>query len=993
MTPRERHQHAMELFDAACDLAPDARDAFLRDRSADDHELYNLVVSLLEADHASDPAVDAGESDQGFVPQAAGLFERAASSLPERIGRYRIVGRVGEGGMGIIYEAEQSAPKRRVALKVIRPGLVNDEALRRFDLETHVLGQLQHVGIAQIFEAGIEEVGSEACPFFAMEFIDGPPIDRFADLHELDLRDRLELIARVCDAAHHAHQRGVIHRDLKPANVLVVAPHPDDTGTRAGDRLGQPKVLDFGIARATSKELQTVTVQTETGQLIGTLAYMSPEQVSGTPDAIDIRSDVYAIGVMLYELLTGHRPLDLSGMSIIDAAQTVRETEPARPGTLNTQIRGDLETIIAHAIAKEADQRYPSAHELGEDLRRFLRDEPILAQPHSRWYYLRKFTRRNRGLVGGAIATSIALVAGVIVASVLLLNAIRANQQLTRSIDDLERVSTFQQSQFDKFDPRAMGESLRTLLMDEAPSADRTELQAILGRINLTNAARGVLDETLVVPSLDAVDSTFADRPRIRASLYGAAGTTRMRVGLYRQAREPLEQALAILTEEHGDQHPKTLEAITNLLRLDLDAGYADDAAQRADRLAEIINAEGWNDDLLRFQTMISIAHARANAGSADEAITMLAEAAAGIESIEGPDHRDVLVAHGLRADMLSTAGRFTDAEALYRDVYHRRRATRGREDHHTITALAGHARCLQALARYDEAITAFEEVIAVERQTLGELHPETLTDRGHLATVQVRAGRLDEAEASFRLVLEEHREASGSSHPQTISVMRKLADLLTLRGKTDESVALLEEAVGLASGTYGPDDRRTCMYRNYLANALSSRGDTDRAFALYQRSLASQQATIGPTNRETVFTMVRLGALYMKSDRLADAKPLLLGALEIQQTHLPQDRTIARQVNREAARLYLRLDQPDEAAAIAEALVELHRPSGRLSIALMSNLELLATVRIAQDRPDDAIAILTDLLERRIESGGEEDRSTTRVRRLLESVDETPPA
>ncbi len=266
-----------------------------------------------------------------------------------------------------------------------------------------MLAQLEHPGIARIYEAGTSDRGQGGQPFFAMELVRGRQLLDYARGEELPTRARLELVARVCDALHHAHQKSVIHRDLKPANIVV-----DDSGA--------PKVLDFGVARASDADIQTVTLHTDMGQLVGTVPYMSPEQAAGDPARIDIRSDVYSIGVIAYELLTGRLPYEVQGKMIHEAVRAIREHEPSRMSSIDRSLRGDVETIVAKALAKEPQRRYQSAAELAADIRRFLADEPVVARPSSSFYQLRKFARRNKALVGGIAATLIVSIAGAAVA-------------------------------------------------------------------------------------------------------------------------------------------------------------------------------------------------------------------------------------------------------------------------------------------------------------------------------------------------------------------------------------------------------------------------------------------------------------------------------------------------------------------------------------------------------------------------------------------------
>jgi WD40 repeat protein/predicted Ser/Thr protein kinase len=323
---------------------------------------------------------------------------KAPPNIPERVGRYRVLRLLGEGGMGIVYEAEQDNPRRPVALKVIRPGAVSPALLKRFGHEAQILGRLHHPGIAQIYEAGMAEDGQ---PFFAMEFIRGVALDEYVRLHGLDPAARLGLIARICDAVEHAHEQGIIHRDLKPSNILV-------------DETGQPKVLDFGVARAPDADLRSSTDHTRTGQLVGTLNYMSPEQVTASPAVLDPRSDVYTLGVILFELLAGRLPYSLEHLPLPEVARVIREQDPSRLGSIDTRCRGDVETIVTKALEKDPARRYLSAAELAADIRRQLHNEPIRARPPSALYQLAKFTRRHKGLVGGVAGIMAALALGLL---------------------------------------------------------------------------------------------------------------------------------------------------------------------------------------------------------------------------------------------------------------------------------------------------------------------------------------------------------------------------------------------------------------------------------------------------------------------------------------------------------------------------------------------------------------------------------------------------
>ena len=368
----ETWQRVQDIFDRVLEAPPAGRATVLDEACGDDAELRAEVESLLE--HESQAGDD-------FLVSPVSASRRphaepdawADKLLNTKIGRYTLTRLIAAGGMGCVFEAKQDQPARSVALKILRPGLSASSALARFRLEPEVLGRLRHPNIAQVFEAGVHEDERGAVPYFAMELIpEAQSLSDYADAANLAVRQRLELFARVCDAVHHGHQKGIIHRDLKPANILV-------------DSSGEPKVIDFGVARATDSDVAVTTLRTDVGELIGTLQYMSPEQCAADPHELDTRSDVYSLGVVLYELLCGQRPYDLAHTPFPTAARIICERAPARPSTIDRKLRGDLELIVLKALEKDAPRRYQSTAELAADIRRYLNREPIAAKTPTAW--------------------------------------------------------------------------------------------------------------------------------------------------------------------------------------------------------------------------------------------------------------------------------------------------------------------------------------------------------------------------------------------------------------------------------------------------------------------------------------------------------------------------------------------------------------------------------------------------------------------------------
>src|ERR1051325_11376910 len=404
----QRFQRVMSLFEKAMGLEGAALERLLAQECAGDQALRREVEAMLG--HAAAPAVGL-TAGGGMAPSVAGRIigkasiESASRALmPLLKGEYRLIGTVGHGGMGVVYRAEHSTPPRTVAIKAIRPGLPSRQVLRRFEHEAHILGRLQHPGIAQVYEAGAASSARADEAFFVMEFVDGAPVTDFAREAGLGVREKLEIVARVCDAVQHAHQRRVIHRDLKPGNILVTAE-------------GQPKILDFGVARLEScDDTASITRQTHVGQLIGTLAYMAPEQLEGAE--VDARANVYAMGVVLYQLLTGKLPHDFKGSSLLEAARLIREEEPARVARVDPTLRGDIDIIVQKATEHDRERRYQSASDLAADIRRHLRAEPIQARADSAVYVIRKQLSRHKGVTRAILAAVLGLAGFSIYASV-----------------------------------------------------------------------------------------------------------------------------------------------------------------------------------------------------------------------------------------------------------------------------------------------------------------------------------------------------------------------------------------------------------------------------------------------------------------------------------------------------------------------------------------------------------------------------------------------
>ncbi len=537
------------LYQAVLDLPVDQRGDYLRRHCSGDRRLRDEVEALLRHYDAAGPK---------FLDQPpAALRRMEAQAMPERLGRYEIVRLLGEGGMGVVYAARQANPDRTVALKLLSTGRLSPSSLRRFQAEVDALASLHHPGIAHIYEAGTARLGPGGAgfeqPYFAMELIEGAPLTEYARRHELDVESRLRLLAQVCDAVQHAHQRGIIHRDLKPANILV-------------DGAGQPKVLDFGVARVISPDRRTTC--TRAGQWIGTLPYMSPELLAGDPSAVDTRCDIYALGVLLYELLADRLPFDVDDLPITEAACRISGDQPPRLSAVARGTSGDLETIVATAMAREPEARYPSAAALAEDIRRHLDGEPIQARRGSTLYVLGKQLRKHK-LSAGIAATFILVVTAGFATSLAYWRQ-AANQATRAQIAEQEQARQRELAQ--------AGERAATLHAERA----RTVVSLLNEMLDLSNA-RGPDGEDLtlrehLVAFGQSLEERLRGQPDVEAQVRFSLGSAHMSLRVWDAAAEQFQKAAALRRDIHGELHASVREA----LRFAVDSLYRGDRREEA---------------------------------------------------------------------------------------------------------------------------------------------------------------------------------------------------------------------------------------------------------------------------------------------------------------------------------------------------------------------------------------------------------------------------
>jgi serine/threonine protein kinase/tetratricopeptide (TPR) repeat protein len=745
------------LFAAAREKSDRAeRQAFLAQACGDDLALRARLEQLLKADGLAGGILDGQPATIETAHAGPGL-------VPDRViaGRFKLRQKLGEGGMGEVWAADQSEPiHRRVAIKLVRAGLDSTQLLARFEQERQALALMDHPNIAKVLDTGVDAAGR---PYFVMELIKGKPITTYCDEAKLSPRERLQLFISVCDAVQHAHQKGIIHRDLKPSNILV----------GLYDDKPVPKVIDFGVAKAIGPRLTERSVYTEIGSLIGTLEYMSPEQAELINPDIDTRSDVYSLGVVLYELLTGSVPFSrkevqvtdftellriikevdppgpsakLSGSGTLPSVAAVRQMEPQR---LIALVRGELDWIVMKAVAKDRTRRYETANGLARDIQRYLADEVVEARPPSAGYRLRKYVRRNKGLVRSLAALFLLLVAGIVGTSWGMVRAernLRETEQ-ARQAEAAER----ERAQTREAETRAVLDFVEKRVFATA----RPEKQK--GGLGYKVTLRQAMEA-----ALPFVAQSFHDQPLIEARLRMTIGISFRYLGDAKIAGDQFEAARRIFTKYLGDDHPDTLASMNNL------------------------------------------ANSYSDLGRHAEALKLREETLALKKAKLGADHPHTLKSMNNLANSYAALGRHAEALKLYEETLALRKAKLGADHPDTLESMHNLPNSYAALGRHAEALKLREETLALLKAKLGADHPDTLACMNNLATSYAALGRLTEALRVQEDTLALQKAKLGAGHPETLGSMYNVACFQALlvpksvdRGKqADIAMEALQQAV-----------------------------------------------------------------------------------------------------------------------------------------------------------------------------------------------------
>lgn len=677
------------------------------------------------------------------------------------IGDYKILHMLATGGMGTVYLAIQNEPKRKVALKVMRRGISSRSSFRRFQFEAQILARLRHPNIAQIYEAGrhYEETAfgrGEGLPFFAMEYIpSAKTIIEYAETNNLDIPGRLKLMLKVCDAVHHGHQKGIIHRDLKPGNILVNAS-------------GEPKIIDFGVARVTDSDMAVTTQQTNVGQLVGTLQYMSPEQCEADPDGLDIRSDVYALGVLLFELICGRTPYDLSNAPVYEAARIIREQKPHKPSTISKLIRGDLETIVLKALEKEREQRYQSAASLMRDIQRFLNSEPIEARPPSIAYQFKMFAQRNRTVFSAIMATVLVLVIATIISLVFGIRSVKAEREATRQAKRSEDVLKF--------------------ITEELLSA--------------ANPNNSLGDKITVRELLDQVDnkiSRFEDDKETQITIRETIGVIYRTLGQFQKAELQLSQALNIQKASYPEAKKATLRMTLELASVYRDEGQFNEAAKLMYDIVSIYKNEKPVSVELP-DAMSKLALILRLGGEMTEAKSIINEAYAIAIKLKHMAPAEVLKIRENLALILNDNQQCEEAEIILREVLRQQQNISTKITPSLLLTMHRLSIVLADSGKLDEADEIMTEVLAGRRMVFAKdkYHPRILSSMTYLGMIKCKEGDLEEAESllSEALKLRKENVNLGESHIETLQNMWLLAEVYQAQQRTSDGELLLKDAI-----------------------------------------------------------------------------------------------------------------------------------------------------------------------------------------------------
>jgi non-specific serine/threonine protein kinase/serine/threonine-protein kinase len=865
------------------------------------------------SDESTLTSAGAGRTTLDSGPQtgtAAGLGLRT-------IGAYVLLRKLGEGGMGHVWLAEQTAPvKRRVALKLIKGGLYDNRVMHRFEAERQSLAVMNHPTIAKIFDAGATADGQ---PYFVMEYVDGLSITRYCDKKKLSIRERLELFIKVCDGVQHAHQKAIIHRDLKPSNVLV----------EEVDGRPVPRIIDFGIAKAVSEGASEQAQLTRLGALIGTPGFISPEQADPGVLDVDTRTDVYSLGVILYVLLTGALPFDEKDWNkrpIDEVLRQLRQEDPLSPSAklqsekhttmeraarrssdprqLASLLKGDLDWITMKALEKDRARRYGTPSELASDVERYLNNQPVTARRASVAYKLQKYVQRHRlGVAVGAAAAALLMAFAAMQAVEL--------RRVRRERDRANRIAEFMSTMFRVADP----------------SESRGN----------TITVREILDKTAA-----NMDKGLAEDPEVRTQMMDLVGTVYQNLGLYSRSQALLERAVEAQKKELGEQKQETLKSESDLAwTLDHEGKYAD--AEKLEREAlERLRAVIGPEDRQTLKTMNNLGWTLHEEGKNTEGEQVERNAWEVSRRAYGWDSSLALAAASNLAVILSAEGKYAAAERIQRESLEGYRRTLGADEPSTLQAMDNLANTLSHEEKYADAEKLEQETLEAERRVLGPEHPFTAETIDNLAYTLQQEGKYAEAEKMQREALDIEKRVLGPEHPDTLLTMVNIMVSVYLQGRVDEAAKLGRETLAIEQRVLGPAHPQTLNTMDFFPEMYTEQHKYAEAEQALKEVLAVEERNLGPDNARTLTTMGALADTYMKERKDAEAEKLLLRVQEGRKRTLGPDNPKTAEAVYNLACLAVRAGNNEQALVLLREAMD-HGLSGEIAGQLEKDTDLAA--------------------------------------------------
>ncbi len=973
---------AEEIFLAATEILDEAhRRQFLANAFSEHPHLEQEVLSLLRS-HAL-----AGDFLQSPAAHGTPASEfKFAWNMPQpgtRIGPYLLEQVIGRGGMGVVFSASQDQPfRRRVALKIIQPGISSRKVLARFEAERQALAIMDHPNIARVIDAGVlpnekgEATGADGIeqPYFVMELIDGIPITTYCDQARMTPRQRLELMIPICEAIQHAHQKGVIHRDIKPSNVLITE----------YDSRPVPKIIDFGVAKAIGTQLSDLSLQTDFGQVVGTLEYMSPEQAGLNQQDVDSRSDIYSLGVLLYELLTGTTPLNkkqLSEAAMMEVFRIIQQVEPQRPSTristtdeapsvaanrnteparLSGLVRGDLDWIAMKALEKDRSRRYQTANALAVDLRHFLQDEPVTASPPSAGYRLRKFIRRNRIMATASAGIALAIVIGAAVSTLGWMEAHRQFKIASEAESKQREARELAETRLKQVESgiTVLSNVFRDLTPGTADDVDDNTDQRDL-RIALANRLEGAARQ---------IQTENMGDPLGIARLQYQLGISLLELKQAARAREVFTQSLAVLQRELGAEHLETLNCLDRLALCLQQEGKRNEALElfqkvleskrrtigeshldslaTGNNIASLLTLLGRFDEAIAqhessiiamtenfgieapvsMSAINNLGVALVKAGRASSAVKSLEENLERRQRVLGKEHPDTSRSIESLAMCYRSLGQREKVAPLLEESLRVTQSLYGPDNPKTLRCVSNLAIILQDLGDNKRSIPLLEQVLRQRRILLGSEHPDALASASNLGIAYRRDKRYGEAIALLQESLDGRRRTLGADHPDTLSSLNNLATCWKAQGEAAKALPLLEEAVASRRRVLGNEHPDVFESLNNLAGAVKELNQYERAESIYREVIAGREKLLGLDHPSTFLAIYNFASMYRDWNRTADAIPLL-------------EAVVARGATREGG-------LPLTFQRVPEVLAEFYRDADRLDDSLRQIRKVLDEYR-----------------------------------------------